>query len=98
MANVHKALWSAAQMVRNGNNIVMGMDATGNGNAYVESKNTGERLWMRQGNGVYVLNVMVAPPGYKQKEPRSDGQEMRQASWWNQGGKHVGWWDPGFQR
>ena len=61
-ANVHKALGSANKIVRNGNRIVMDVDDDGNDYSYIESKTTGERLWLREREGVYVLDMLIAPP------------------------------------
>ena len=41
----------------------MDLDEHGNDYAYIENKRTKEQLWMRQRNGVYVLDVLVGPPG-----------------------------------
>ena len=62
VADVNKALGSAAKIVNNGSRIVMDLDDQGNDYSYIESRKTGERLWMRQRNGVYVLDLLVGPP------------------------------------
>ena len=46
-------------MVRNGNRVVF--DKSG---SYIESLQTGEKMWLREDSGAYVLDVLVAPPGY----------------------------------
>ena len=62
VANVHKALGSANKIVRNGNRIVMDLDDEGNDFSFIESKSTGERLWLREREGVYLLEMLIAPP------------------------------------
>ena len=47
------------------------MDAAGKDIAYIENKTTGQKMWMRQRHGVYVLDVLVAPPEYKKEEPQN---------------------------
>ena len=64
VTNVTKALGSVSKMVSNGNKVVFDTDAQGNCHSYIEKKGTGEKLWLRERNGVYVLDVLVAPPGY----------------------------------
>ena len=61
VADVNKALGSANKIVRNGNRIVMDLDDEGHDYSYIESKSTGERLWLREREGVYVLDMLVAP-------------------------------------
>ncbi len=62
VADVNKALGSASKIVNSGNRIVVDLDEDGNDYAYIENKRTKEKLWMRQRNGVYVLDVLVGPP------------------------------------
>ena len=64
VTNVTKALGSVSRMVRHGNRVVFDMDESGVSNSYIEKKDTGEKLWLRERNGVYVLDLLVAPPGY----------------------------------
>ena len=64
VADVKKALGSANKIVRNGNRIVTDLDEEGNDFSYIESKTTGERLWLRESEGVYVLDMLVAPPAW----------------------------------
>ena len=62
VADVKKALGSTNKIVRNGNRILMDLDDDGNDYAYINNKSTGERLWLRESEGVYVLDMLVAPP------------------------------------
>ena len=62
VANVQKALGSVSQMVRRGNRVVFDRDDNGKDLAYIENKRSKERMYMRQEKGVYVLDVLVAPP------------------------------------
>ena len=59
VTQVHKTLGSVSKMVRNGNKIVFDQDGS-----YIENRRTGDRLWLREDNGVFVLDVLVAPPGW----------------------------------
>ena len=55
--DVNKALGSASKTVANGNRVVFVQDGS-----FIENVETREKLWMRQENGVYVLDVLVALP------------------------------------
>ena len=57
VTDVTKALRSVSKIVANGNKVVF--DRSGSS---IENKRSRERLWMREDNGVYVLDVYVAPP------------------------------------
>ena len=61
VTDVNKALGSVSKMVRNGNRVVF--DAMG---SYIENTQTAERIWLREDNGVYVLDVLVAPANQSQ--------------------------------
>ena len=56
LAKVNKALGSVSKIVSNGNRVVFDTDS------FMENKWTGERIWLREDNGVYVLDMRVAPP------------------------------------
>ena len=73
VTNVTKALGSVSRMVKNGHRVVFDTDDWGENCSFIESKATGKKLWLRERNGVYVLDVMVAPPGY-QGEVDSSGK------------------------
>ena len=62
VARVKKALGSVSQMVKNGNKLVFDQDSSGKHMSYIQIKRTNEKIWLRQENGVYVLDLMVAPP------------------------------------
>ena len=62
VARVKKALGSVSQMVKNGNKLVFDQDSSGKDTSYIQNKRTNEKIWLRQENGVYVLDLMVAPP------------------------------------
>ncbi len=59
---VTKALASVAKMVDAGNRVVFDMDQNGNDLSHIYNKSTGERVYMRRREGVYVLDMWVAPP------------------------------------
>ena len=58
VCNVTKALGSVSKICSNGNRVVFELGA---GNSYVENIATGERVFLRESNGVFVLDVAVAP-------------------------------------
>ena len=62
VTDVTKALGSVSKIVANGNKVVF--DESG---SFIENKRPRERLWMREKNGVYVLDVYVAPPDHHEK-------------------------------
>ena len=57
---VTKALGSVSQMCRTGHKVVFNPPWDPEG-SYIEHLETGERLWMEEENGLYVLNTKVAP-------------------------------------
>ena len=59
VARVKQALGSVSQMVKNGNKFVFGQDSSGKDTSYIQNKRTNEKIWLRQENGVYVLDLMV---------------------------------------
>ncbi len=67
VAGVNKALGSVNQMVRKGNRVVFDEDEHGRDISYIMHKATQQKMHLRAENGVYVLDMLVAPPGYKQQ-------------------------------
>ena len=61
VAGVHKALGSVSQMVRNGNRVVFDQDGAGRDISYIQHRATQEKIPIRLENGVYVLDLLVAP-------------------------------------
>ena len=61
-ARVKKALGSVNQMVKNGKKLVFDQDSSGKDASCIQNKRTNENIWLRQENGVYVLDLMVALP------------------------------------
>ena len=53
-------------MVKNGNKLVYEQDSSGKYTSVIQNKRTTEKIWLRQENGVYVLDLMVAPPAKEQ--------------------------------
>ena len=53
---------SVSQMVKNGNKLFFDQDGSGKDTSYIQNKRTNEKIWLRPENGVYVLDLMVAPP------------------------------------
>ena len=57
-----KALGSVSQMVKNGNRLVFDQASNGEDISYIQNKRSYEKIWLRQDNGVCVLDLMVAHP------------------------------------
>ena len=72
VTDVTKALGSVSKIVANGNKVVF--DESG---SFIENKRSRERLWMREDNGVYVLDVYVAPPDCHEKNVGFHRQGIR---------------------
>ena len=49
-------------MVKNGNKLVFDQDSSAKDTSYIQNKRINEKMWLRQENGVYVLDLMVASP------------------------------------
>ena len=79
VARVKKALGSISQMVKNGNKLVCDQDSSGKDTSYIENKRTNEKIWLRQENGVYVLDLMVAHP--KMSCDRSADPHFHRPGW-----------------
>ena len=79
VAQVHKALGSVSQMVRNGNTVVFDTDEHGQDVSYIMNKKTQDYIPMRVENGVYVIDVVVAPPEYHPLQKHNAGMNSR--SW-----------------
>ena len=58
VCDVNKALGSVSKICANGNRVVF---ETGAGNSYIENLCTQERVLLRESNGVFVLDVAIAP-------------------------------------
>ena len=54
VCDVNKALLSVKKVVAAGNRVVFDSDG-----AFIEDKATGERMWMKEENGMYMLKVWV---------------------------------------
>ena len=58
--SVTKALGVVSQMCRAGNRVIFNPPLDPEG-LYIESEQTGERLWLEEQGGLYVLRAKVAP-------------------------------------
>ena len=58
-AQTTKTLGSVSKICSDGNRVVFDDEGP-----YIENKQTGEKLWLEQADGVYHLNMQVAPVGY----------------------------------
>ena len=57
---VTKALGSVSQMCKSGHRVVFNPPWEEEG-SYIETLETGDKLWLDEQNGLYVLNTRVAP-------------------------------------
>ena len=60
VCDVAKALGSVSQMCRTGHRVVFNPPWSSSG-SYIEQVATGERIWLQEEGGLYVLNTKVAP-------------------------------------
>lgn len=59
IADVNKGLLSVAKVVKSGNRVVFE-----EGGSFIEDKETGERMWLEEKNGMYMLKMWVRNPGF----------------------------------
>ena len=60
VARVNKALGYVSKIVANGNRVIFDQNGS-----FIENIWTKDRIWLREDNGVYVLDIIVAPPEKK---------------------------------
>ena len=60
VCDVAKALGSVSQMCKTGHRVVFNPPWSPSG-SYIEHVDTGERMWMQEEGGLYVLKTKVAP-------------------------------------
>ena len=63
VAKTHKALGSVSKICANGNTVIFDDEGS-----YILNKATGERTMLRQENGVYLLDVRIAPPKWNPEQ------------------------------
>ena len=59
VCEVNKALLSVKRVVQAGNKVVFDADGS-----YIEDKSTGEKMWLREENGMYMLRMWVKTEGF----------------------------------
>ena len=59
VCEVNKALLSVKRIVQAGNKVVFDADGS-----YIEDKSTGEKMWLREENGMYMLRMWVKTAGF----------------------------------
>ena len=57
VADVNQGLLSASKAMKAGNRIVFDADGS-----YIESKRNGDKTWMREKNGMFILKLWVKRP------------------------------------
>ena len=60
VCDVTRALASVSSMCRAGNRVVFDEEGS-----YIEDKSSGKATWLKQEDGVYVLDLDIAPAGYQ---------------------------------
>ena len=78
VCDVSKALGSVSQMCRTGHKVVFNPPWNEEG-SYIEHVESGERMWLEERNGLYMLNARVA------LIHRQTGTMRRGGEMWNQG-------------
>ena len=61
---VTKALGSVSKIVKRGHRVVSDSSYDGSG-SYIQNKKTGRKMYLRETNGIYVLDVWVKPNAAK---------------------------------
>ena len=59
VCDVNKALLRVHKVKKAGNRVVFEDDEQGNDASYIECKETGERMWMREDKGMYMVELWV---------------------------------------
>ena len=59
VCDVNKALLSVHRVKKAGNRVVFEDDEQGNDASYIECRETGEKMWMRENKGMYMLKLWV---------------------------------------
>ena len=65
------------QIVNNHNRVVFDQDESGQDISFIQNEITHEKMLLRVENGVYVLDLVVGPPGYQVA-----GHERQRPGWW----------------
>ena len=60
VCDVSKAMGSVSQMCRTGHRVVFSLPWSEEG-SYIEHADAGERMWLQEEGGMYVLRTKVAP-------------------------------------
>ena len=72
VCDVAKALGSVSQMCRTGHRVVFNPPWDQNG-SYIEHISTGEKMWLKEEGGLYVLRTKVAPANKQTSRWKSEG-------------------------
>ena len=72
VCDVAKALGSVFQMCRTGHRVVFNPPWSPHG-SYIEHEETGERMWLREEGGLYMLNTKVAPSHKQTGRQKAEG-------------------------
>ena len=59
VCDVNKALFSVYKVEKAGNRVVFEDDEQGNDASYIECRKTGEKMWLREDKGMYMLMLWV---------------------------------------
>ena len=75
VCSVTKALGSVSQMCKAGNKVIFNPPWHPEG-SYIEHEGTGERLWLEEQGGLYVLQAKVAPQNRQTSNGRSGNMDF----------------------
>ena len=80
VCDVSKALGSVSQMCRSGHKVVFNPPWDQEG-SYIEHIDTGERMWLEEQGGLYVLAAKVAPKHRQTSSINGVGQWNKDFHW-----------------
>ena len=60
VGDVTRALWSVSQICRAGHKVVFNPPGDPEG-GYIQHQETGQKMWLQEKDGIYLLDVRVAP-------------------------------------
>ena len=55
-------LFQVARVIKNGNKLVFDQDSSGKDMSCIQNKRYKDKIWLRQENGLYVVDLIVAHP------------------------------------
>ena len=62
VCGVNKALLSVSQVVKKGHRVVFEEEGS-----YIQDRSTGQVMWLKEDNGMYLLRLWVRNPGFQRQ-------------------------------